>query len=71
MAFRPKKGKPQDVVDHLVARKISCGSGHFYAYRVMEALGIDPDDGVCRLSLVHYNSAADVDRLLTALDEVL
>ncbi len=71
IAFRPKKGSPQDVVDKLVARKICCGSGHFYAHRVMQALGIDPEVGVVRLSLVHYNTAADVTRVLEALDEAL
>ena len=29
------------------------------------------DDGVVRISLVHYNTTDDVDRILTALDEVL
>jgi selenocysteine lyase/cysteine desulfurase len=37
----------------------------------MEALGIEPDVGVVRVSLVHYTSAEDVDRLLNALDEVI
>ena len=71
IAFRPKQGSPQDVVDKLVARKICAGSGHFYAHRVMQALGIDPEDGVVRLSLVHYNSEADVTRVLEALDQAL
>ena len=71
IAFRPKQGSPQDVVDKLVARKICCGSGHFYAHRVMQALGIDPEQGVVRLSLVHYNSEGDVTRLLEALDGAL
>lgn len=71
IAFRPRKGKPQDVVDKLVARKVACGSGHFYAYRVMQALGIDPEEGAVRLSLVHYNTPEEVTRILEALDEAL
>ena len=71
IAFRPKNGSVQGVVDKLTARKICCGSGHFYAHRVMQALGIDPEDGVVRLSLVHYNTAADATRILEALDEAL
>ena len=71
IGFRPKKGKPQDVVDKLIARQICTGSGHFYAYRLMQALGLEPDDGVVRLSLVHYNTEADVTRILEALDEAL
>ena len=34
-------------------------------------MGLDPQQGVLRLSLVHYNSARDIERLLAALDEVL
>jgi cysteine desulfurase family protein (TIGR01976 family) len=71
IAFRPRRGKPADVVDKLVAAKIACGSGHFYAYRVIEALGIPLDEGVVRLSLVHYNDESDVTRILEALDRAL
>ncbi len=37
----------------------------------MEALGLDPADGVVRASMVHYNSEAEVDRLIAVLDAVL
>ncbi len=50
---------------------MAIGSGHFYAYRLMEALDIDPEDGVVRASMVHYNTAEEVDRLIRALDAVI
>jgi selenocysteine lyase/cysteine desulfurase len=34
-------------------------------------MGIDLDKGVLRMSLVHYTSAEDVDRLIGVLDRVL
>ena len=34
-------------------------------------LGIDPDDGVVRISLVHYSSREEVDKIVQALDKVL
>ena len=71
IAFRPRRGKPAEAEQELVARNICCGSGHFYAHRVMQALGIDPEEGAVRLSLVHYNDETDVTRLLEALDAVL
>ena len=71
IGFRPKRGTPKQVEDKLIARKICCGSGHFYAFRLMQALGLDPEEGVVRLSLVHYNSEADVTRILEALDGAL
>ena len=55
----------------LAERGIGVGSGNFYAHRCIEALGIDPNDGVVRVSMVHYNTEDEVDRLLSALDEIL
>ena len=50
---------------------IGAEHGSFYAHRLITDLGIDPDDGVVRLSLVHYGNLDDVDRILRALDSAL
>ena len=50
---------------------INCWGGDFYAVRPLTAMGVDLDKGVLRMSLVHYTSAADVTRLIGALDRVL
>jgi selenocysteine lyase/cysteine desulfurase len=50
---------------------IACWAGDFYAVRPLQALGIDLEKGVLRMSAVHYTSAEDVARLITALDRVL
>ena len=72
IAFVPERGTPEGVMQHLAKRRIAIGGGaDFYARRLVEAVGIDPERGVARGSLVHYNSAADVDRLLEALAEVI
>jgi selenocysteine lyase/cysteine desulfurase len=71
IAFSPLAREPVDVARGLVDRGVQTSSGHYYAVRVLEGVGIDPDRGVVRLSFVHYTSPADVDRALTALDEVL
>lgn len=62
-------GKPsEETVKKLVEKDIAVRNGHFYAVRCLEALGItDTSDGVIRISLVHYNSENDVDRLVEAL----
>ncbi len=62
---------PAAIADALVERKIMTSSGDYYAVRVLEGLGIKPDPGVVRVSWVHYTSKADVQALLSALDEVL
>ena len=32
---------------------------------------MDPDDGVVRVSMVHYNTPEEVERLVTVLDDIL
>lgn len=45
--------------------------GHMYAYRLCQALDLDPDDGVVRVSLVHYNTLEEIERLIEVLDRAL
>jgi cysteine desulfurase family protein (TIGR01976 family) len=59
-----------------VARRLSefdlgLGAGHFYAYRLVKALDVDTSDGVLRASFVHYTTAAEISRLISALDAVV
>lgn len=50
---------------------INAAGGDFYAVRPLSAMGIDPEQGVLRISFVHYTSRSEIDRLLEALDRVL
>jgi selenocysteine lyase/cysteine desulfurase len=61
---------PADIASQLAERGICVGHGHFYGYRCVDALGIDPAQGVLRFSLVHYNTIDEVDRLTAALDAI-
>lgn len=47
--------------------------GHFYAYSLVDDLSpkLDVDDGVVRISLVHYNTVQEVNRIIEILKEVL
>jgi selenocysteine lyase/cysteine desulfurase len=54
--------------ERLARHGIMASGGHFYSYRLVEALGINPGVGVLRVSLTHYTSPEDVTRLITALD---
>lgn len=60
-----------DLASALGSRDIGAGVGNCYAYRLMQALGIDTEDGVLRTSLVHYTSTEEVTRLLEALDQII
>ncbi len=55
----------------LAQHGIMAGGGHFYAYRLLEALGIEPNAGVLRLSFVHYTTPEEIDRLIQALEAEL
>ncbi|MCE8006744.1 aminotransferase class V-fold PLP-dependent enzyme [Aestuariivita sp.] len=61
----------EPVAAELAARGIMCGGGDFYAQRPLDAMGVDAEAGVLRLSFVHYTTRAEVDQLLNALDDVL
>jgi len=47
--------------------------GHFYAYTLVDELSpkVDTNDGVVRISLVHYNTVDEVNRIIEILKEVL
>jgi selenocysteine lyase/cysteine desulfurase len=41
---------------------IGVRDGHMYAPRLMRRMGVDPDSGVVRISLVHYNTVQEIHR---------
>lgn len=71
IAFVPEHHDPLAVATALAERGVAVGAGHFYAWRTLDAMGIDPHRGVVRASLVHYTSADDVERLIDGLEAVL
>jgi cysteine desulfurase family protein (TIGR01976 family) len=50
---------------------IAIRCGHMYAYHLCRALGIAVEDGVVRVSLVHYNTEDEIERLLAVLATVI
>ena len=71
VSFTVNGRKSADVARHMAEAKIGVGVGHFYAYRLIQALGIDTLDGTVRASFVHYTSKDEVDRLTRELDRCL
>ena len=71
VAFVPGEHDPARVAARLAEHKIMAGAGHFYAKRLVEALGVDADLGAVRLSFVHYTNDADLAALQEALSSVL
>ena len=70
IAFLSNKISSRKLSAHLVNNKIATRNDNFYAWRCLEALGVDTDDGVLRTSIVHYNSKEDVDKLINALKKI-
>ena len=65
-------GRPAEpVAAHLAEFGIMAGGGDFYAQRPLEAMGVDPAQGVLRISFTNYTSSAEVEKLAEALDRVL
>lgn len=58
---------PRTVVEEMAERNIGIRDGHMYAPRLMNRLGLSMDSGAVRASLVHYNTAAEVERFGAAL----
>lgn len=61
----------EPIAAELAARGIMAGGGDFYAVRALNGMGIDPDQGVLRLSFTHYTTKAEIDQLLNALEDVV
>lgn len=61
----------EEAAAQLAPHGIMAGGGDFYAVRALKASGIDPEQGVLRLSFVHYTTKAEIDQLLNALEEIL
>ena len=54
----------------LVDNNIATRNDNFYAWRCLEALNINTDDGLVRLSLTHYNNIKDSEKVIEALKKV-
>jgi len=60
-----------EIPARLDRRKVAIRDGHFYAPRLVEALGAAGAGGVIRASMAHYNTLEEVDRLVAGLAEAL
>ncbi|WP_209504109.1 MULTISPECIES: aminotransferase class V-fold PLP-dependent enzyme [unclassified Ruegeria] len=61
----------ESVAAELAQYGVMAGGGDFYAVRPLQAMGVDPAQGVLRVSFTHYTSQQEIDQLLEALERVL
>ncbi|KPF69415.1 aminotransferase [beta proteobacterium AAP99] len=63
--------RSEDIVRAVDAHRIGIRFGDFYARRLADALDLHAHGGVVRVSMAHYNTASEIDRLIRALDQAI
>lgn len=71
ISFMVKGKQSESIVQHTDRFDIGIRFGDFYAKRLIEALGLQNQGGVVRVSIAHYNTLAEIDKLIVHLDEVI
>ncbi|MBL8056433.1 MAG: cysteine desulfurase-like protein [Anaerolineales bacterium] len=61
---------PRRIAEQLAEHAIYVWDGNYYALAVAERLGVQAQGGMVRVGLAHYNTAEEVDRLITVLGEL-
>eukprot|EP00475_Leptophrys_vorax_P017842 TRINITY_DN2439_c0_g1_i2.p1 TRINITY_DN2439_c0_g1~~TRINITY_DN2439_c0_g1_i2.p1 ORF type:complete len:434 (+),score=129.05 TRINITY_DN2439_c0_g1_i2:49-1350(+) len=71
VSFVVKTIKSRALVEEVDKLRIGIRFGHFYAYRLIQELGLEQEDGIVRVSVLHYNTVEEVDRLLQGLNSII
>lgn len=71
VSFRVEGRHAGEIAERVDPYNIAVRFGDFHARRLIEYLDIADRGGVLRVSMVHYNTLAEVDALIAALEEVL
>jgi cysteine desulfurase family protein (TIGR01976 family) len=69
VAFTHPRRSPAEVAAYLGERGVYVWHGNYYALELSAALGREPD-GMVRVGILHYNTADEIDRLLSHLAEL-
>lgn len=70
VSFRVAGQAPAETAAALGALGICVSAGDYYAYEYFQTMGLRDTGGAVRASVYHYNTADEVDRLLTELDRL-
>ncbi|HBE28631.1 MAG TPA: cysteine desulfurase-like protein [Ktedonobacter sp.] len=62
---------PRAIAEALAAEGINVWDGNFYALSVTERLGLEEQGGLLRVGLAHYNTQAEIDKLVDALGRLV
>ena len=70
-SFTHEKHPASAVARELSAAGVYCHWGDNYAFEVARALALDPNEGVLRLGVGHYNTLGEINEALSAIEGVL
>ena len=70
VSFTARDKSSKELSKILVANKIATRNDNFYAWRCLQSLGIDTNDGVVRLSMTHYNNKFDTEKVIRAMENI-
>lgn len=70
IAFHISGHDPEAFARHMDNFKIAIRWGDFHSRRLIEHMDLMKKKGVVRVSMAHYNTMEDVDRLITAIDKI-
>lgn len=72
IAFAVKGRSSRQFAEEMAEHRVAIAYGSFYSRRCLAALGVeDMSDGLARISLLHYNSTAEMDRTIDVMKKVL
>ena len=71
VSFIHDRESSRGIVERIDPTGVAIRHGHMYAWHLCDALGMDVEDGVVRVSFVHYNTPAEIDRLIGIFNQVL
>jgi len=71
ISFVAGKGDSEQITLKSDREKVAIRWGDFYARRLIDDLGLSGQNGVVRISMVHYNTLEEVHRLINVLDNIL
>lgn len=70
LCFNLPNISPARVTEEFARKSIGVRDGHMYAPRLMKRLGLTPESGAVRASLVHYNTRDEVRQFGEVLTEI-
>ena len=71
ISFLHESKSSREITAAVDATGLAIRHGHMYAWHLCKALGLEEDDGVVRVSFVHYNTIQEIDRLIEVFEEIL